>query len=159
MRCVRFCSLGPSPRRPTASCSLTPERRGDCGAHRGCIRSPTHRSLLVLLGTSYCCCTRPALLSHIFTWLKDDAIFRFDTPMGRVVGFWAKIRRLGSSDYQILSRRNFAKSDCISRPFLVSDRKIKIESSESGRIRNSLRPFPMQYFFRLKNGPFCLFCL
>ena len=26
-----------------------------------------------------------------FYLLKTDAIFRFDNPMGRVVGFWAKI--------------------------------------------------------------------
>ena len=33
---------------------------------------------------------------------------------------------------------DFAKSDCISRPILFADRKIKIRSSESDRIINGL---------------------
>ena len=41
-------SLGPSPRRPTAGCSLAAVRRGDC-FRAFCIRSPTHRSVLVIL--------------------------------------------------------------------------------------------------------------
>ena len=28
-------------------------------------------------------------------------IFRFENPMTQVVGFWAKLRRVGSSDFQI----------------------------------------------------------
>ena len=51
--------------------------------------------------TSYCCCTRPALLSYIFTWLTTDAVFRFGNPMGRVIGFWANLWRHGPSDSQI----------------------------------------------------------
>ena len=50
VRCFS-CFLRPSPCRPTASCSLAAERLGDCVRKSWlyCIRSPTHRSLLVLL--------------------------------------------------------------------------------------------------------------
>ena len=70
-------------------------------ARRGCIRSPTHRSLLVQLCTSYCCCTRlsPATLL-CFHLIKIPMSFRFESPMDRVARFWAKIC-LGPSDYQI----------------------------------------------------------
>ena len=32
---------------------------------------------------------------------NPTGFFRFENPMALVVGFWAKIRRLGSSEFQI----------------------------------------------------------
>ena len=48
VRCSSW-SLGPSPRRPTSSCSVLRRGAATAFAHRGCVRSQTHRSLLLLL--------------------------------------------------------------------------------------------------------------
>ena len=72
-----------------------------------------------------------------------DAIFRFDNPMGPVVGFRPKSDDLGhrilKSDF---TPSDFAEPACISRPILFSDRKIKTGSSESDRIIISLTTLP-----------------
>ena len=66
-RWVRFspCSLGPSPRPSTASCSLAAVRCGDCVRaswwYSYCCRTSIATRTFVC--TSYCCRTCPALLS------------------------------------------------------------------------------------------------
>ena len=95
------CSLGPSPRRPTASCSLAAVRRGDC------VRASWLYLVQPFDRYSYFCVYLVLLPYQAgsaqldYAWFKTNAIFRFDIPMGRVFGFWAKIWRLGPSDSQI----------------------------------------------------------
>ena len=64
--------------------------------------------------------------------------------MGRVVGFWAKIWRLGPSDSQIrFFPVGFGKIG-LHRPIIFSDRKMKITRSASDPIINGLRPVTME---------------
>ena len=65
--------------------------------------------------------------------------FRFENSMGESSEFGPKSGDLG---HRILKSDfippDIANSDCISRPILFSDRKIKLRSSESDRIINGL---------------------
>ena len=103
-RRVRFSSwsLGPRSRPPRARYSLAVERRGETAfSQHGCIRSPTHRSLLVrtcIPGTA-AVPGSPQKHSHVST-LKKYRCLRFENPMDRVVRPWAKIW-IGPSDSQI----------------------------------------------------------
>lgn len=55
--CSSWSLYGGSQPKSTDSCSLSTKRLADCVSytkHRGCIRNPTHRSLLRTRNTSYC---------------------------------------------------------------------------------------------------------
>ena len=133
------CSLGPSPRRPTSSCVWLRWGAATAFAHHGCNRSPTHRSLLVLL-----CALRPAavsgrLCSVRFYLLKTDTILDLIIKRVESSNFGPKSDDLGHGILKSDSiPSDFAKSDCISRSILFADRIIKIRSSESDRIINGL---------------------
>ena len=111
-RWVRWspCSLGPSLRRPTASCSLAAVRRGDCvrasWLYSWCNASiATRTRTRTFVCTSYCCSTGSAQLdfyliknlSHFFIWQSDGSSRRI---LGQNLTTWA----IGLSN-QILSRR------------------------------------------------------
>ena len=109
------CSLGPSPRRSTASCSLAAVR------HRGCIRSPTHRSLLVLvlLRVPRTAAVPGRLCSVRF--LLDSTIRSVESS-----NFGPKCGDLGHRILKsVLIPSDFAKSDCKNRSIFFSDRQKK----------------------------------
>ena len=100
-------------------------RRGTATAfaHRGCIHSPTHRSLLMLL-----CVPRTAAVprSAQLGFLLPMPFFDSRIRWAESSGFGPKSDDLG---YRILKSdfvpSAFAISGCIRRPIISSDRKMK----------------------------------
>ena len=149
-KCARWvrrfpCSLGPSPRRPTASFNLAAVWCGDCVRASWLYsqpNAPIATWTIVLPRTA----PVPGRLCSVRLLLDYRPMPFFDLIIRQVESSYFGPK---SDDSQNLSTAigflksdyipsDSAKSDCVSRPILFSDRKIKIRSSESDRILNGL---------------------
>ena len=131
-------SLGPLQCPPTASNSLAAERHGDCVRESWFVVFVVQR----IDRYSYICVylvvlLYQALLRYVFTCFKINAIL-FDWRI-RWAG-WLDFDPKSDLGHQILKAdfipSDFAISNSIRRPiYLVSERNVKIYSSESDRVR------------------------